>query len=262
MHIRSLALLLTFALAGGVVIAALRAPNTQPPTLNYLVIGQYAILIILVGGLIYLIARRKFSAVWWEALLTLTVFLGVWLTLLLILPLSAALILASFLTLAEIFWRNTALHNLLYLLGSAGVALNFAGWIPGEVLVVGLVLFIVYDMLAGSPGGPIAELAQKLIVFGVIPGFVLPARFSDLGRAVDTAVRSDAALLGAGDIILPLSLVARASFLGRWEAFLVLLGALAGAAVFMFRRDLHPRDALLPLAVGAAVPFIIVQFIL
>ena len=56
-----------------------------------------------------------------------------------------------------------------------------------------------------------------------------------------------------------MSLVARAAFVSVESAAIVLAGVLVGAFVLTHGDDTHPRAALPALAVGAAVPFIILR---
>jgi hypothetical protein len=252
-----------FALGGTLAILVVRVVPFQASVIPWVLTWQYLIIGFLACGLAVATALKRSSRVTWEALLTIAAFLGVWYVILLLgVPVGWSIGIASLLTLAHLFLRVVALHNLFFLLGCVGVALNFALWLPSEVLLVALAVFTVYDMVAGPPGGPIVALTETLVRHGFVPGFILPARPKDLGSDVDAAVHSRAAMLGTGDLIIPLMLVARAAVWGLPEAGFVLAGLLLGAAVLSHRKDLHPRAALVPLAVGAAVPFLAVYLTL
>jgi len=252
-----------FASGGGLGILVVRVIPFQVSSVPWALTWQYLILGFLACGLAVAIALKRASRVVWEALLTVAAFLGVWYVILLLgVPVGWSIGIASLLTLAHLFLRVVALHDLFFLLGCVGVALNFALWLPSEVLLVALAVFTVYDMVMGPPGGPIVPLAETLVRHGFVPGFILPARPKGLWSDVDAAVRSRAAMLGTGDLILPIMLVARASVWGPIEAAFVLAGLLLGAVVLSTRKDLHPRAALVPLAVGAAVPFLAVYLTL
>jgi presenilin-like A22 family membrane protease len=248
-----------FALGGALAILVVRVVPYQASAVPWALTWQYLILGFLACGLVISVALKRSSRVVWEALLTVAAFLGVWYVILLLgVPVGWSIGIASLLTLAHLFLRVVALHDLFFLLGCVGVTLNFALWLPSEVLLVALAVFTIYDMIAGPPGGPIVALAETLVRHGFVPGFILPARLKGLWSDVDTAVRSRAAMLGTGDLILPLMLVARAAVWGTVEAAFVLAGLLLGAVVLSHRKDLHPRAALVPLAVGAVVPFLAV----
>ena len=222
---------------------------------------QLAFIVVLALALFVTVFKRVHSRLFWEILFTLTVFLGVWFLLLFILPLGWALAAASALTLAEVFFPYVFVHDLFYLVGCVGVAVNFAGWLGPDVLLFGLVLFVVYDTVAGPPGGMVEVLAAKLVKAGVIPGLVIPGKIRGLATTLDEAVKSDAALLGAGDLILPLALVAKASFRGPLEGGVIVAGMLVGAVILGRISDGHPRAALPILAVGSAVPFVLLRAI-
>jgi presenilin-like A22 family membrane protease len=175
------------------------------------------------------------------------------------LPIGWALIIAAVLTLSHLFLRNVALHNVFYLLGAAGVAIDFAGWLSPELLLVGLAIMTIYDLLAGPPGGAIEELAGKLVRQGIVPGLVIADRFRDLWVTIDTAMKRNSALLGAGDVILPLALVARAAFAGSWQPLVVLAGILVSSLLLARGEMTHPRAMLPALALGAAAPFIVLR---
>jgi len=258
---RRLFLVSLFVFAGIAVIVVVATAQFFPTArrVQIAISWQYVFLavVVVMGALSFL---RKFRhRMLWEILFTLTLFLGVWYAFLLVLPVGWALAIASACTLAEIFFRNVFVHNLFYAIGAAGVAINFAGWLPSDVLLVGLVAFTVYDMVAGPPGGPIQSFAADLIQKGIIPGAVIPLHARDLTANVDDVVRRDATFLGAGDLILPLCLVARASFRGVGPAVLVLSGLVIGAFLLGRSNDLHPRAALPALAVGAAIPFLVLR---
>lgn len=256
-------LVFTFLAAGfsvigiGVAARAFLATSAIQTALSW----QYGFLAVVVAIGFLSLLRRYRQRLLWEILFTVTLFLGVWYALFFVLPLGWALAVASVCTLTEIFIRNTAVHNVYYIIGAAGVAINFAGWLSPDVLIAGLVVLTIYDMVAGPPGGPVQSLAAELIDAGIVPGIVIPARSADLFSATDEAVKSNAALLGAGDLILPLCLVAKASYHGVEPALIVLGGLVVGALVLGRTGDPHPRAALPALAAGTAVPFIVLRLL-
>ena len=250
-----------YLLAGGIVIFILWLYTSAPSVVHFemIVNWQYAFLLIFLIGAIVSVVRRVHSRLFWEVAFTVTLYLGVWYAFLLVLPVWLALALASALTLAHLFLRTVVLHNLFFVVGAVGVSIDFAGWLSPELLLIGLVGFSLYDMLSGREGGPIEALAKLLVRQGIVPGLVLVDRWRDLHGTVDDAIKRQSVLLGAGDLILPLSLVARAAFSGPLPAALVLV-CLAARTIFLTRgADFHPRAALPTLAAGAAVPFVLLR---
>ncbi len=248
--------------SGVILVIQLARAWTTPPPVHTLSLWQAGFLGLLgVGGLIALVFRLQHRLVW-EIILTLTLFLGVWYVLIFILPLGWALVIAALLTLTEFLWRTVLIHNLFYLLGAIGVAIDFAGWLSPELLVVGLSAFVVYDLVVGPPGRLMEELAQKLVQTGIVPGFVILERWRQLGARLNVVIRDPSVtLLGAGDVILPLSLVARAALRGILPALVTLLGLLLGVLVLSRHSSEHPRAALPALAAGVTLPFLILLFL-
>lgn len=256
-------LLFLFALIGAIILFVPWAARTTMTVakIGAMVSWQYAFLALFTAACLLSFAKRLRSRLFWEVVFTLTVFLGIWYLFLFLLPIGFALACASLLTLAHLFLRNVLAHDVLYLLGAAGVAINLAGWLSPEVLLAILVVMTLYDTVSGPPGGPIEDLARMLVSRGIVPGFILISRPRDVLSSIDDMIRSDAALLGAGDVILPMCLVARASFAGPFYGGIVLVGLIGGVLVLARRTASHPRAALPALAVGAAVPFLALRLL-
>jgi presenilin-like A22 family membrane protease len=123
-----------------------------------------------------------------------------------------------------------------------------------------LVGLAVYDTFAGRPGGFAARFAASLVHRGIIPGLIVPGRAKDSGLLMTDAVRKeDAVFLGAGDLILPLLLVARASVNAALPAMIVSVGLVLAAAWLGSRGPTKPFPALVPLVFGAGVPYLILR---
>jgi len=220
---------------------------------------QMVFIIILALALLTMLFKRIRSRLFWEGIFALAVFLGMWYFFLFTLPFGYALAAASALTLLQIFFPIIAIHDLFYLIGCVGVVINFAGWLGPDILLFGLVLFSFYDTVAGPPGVSIEILTSKLVKTGIVPGFVIPSRLRELGDLVETPVKDSVVLLGAGDVILPLTLVAKAAIGGPALGAIVLAGIVVGAVFLGSLRDSHPRAVLPILAAGAALPFVILR---
>jgi presenilin-like A22 family membrane protease len=203
------------------------------------------------------ILRKLNVRLFYELLLGVTLFLGVWVFMWFILPWEIALLIAAGLTILQARVRKVMVHDAFILIGAAGIAIHFAFMFPLGKLAVILVAFALYDMLAGRPEGIAARLAGTLIHRGVIPGLIVPARRAQACGEIAAVVKDpDAAFLGAGDLILPLILVARASERGVACAAAVSAGLILGAFWLVRRGPSKPRPALVPLLIGAGLPFI------
>lgn len=262
-HTLRLMLLAQYVFAGGVLLLVLWFVRSARvvPSASIITWWQMVFLGVFVFALFFTLLKKVKSRLFWESIFTLTVFLGVWFLLLFILPFGWALGIASTLTLLQVFFPYVIIHNLFYLIGCVGVAVNFAGWLAPDVLLFGLVLFSIYDTVAGAPGGAVEILASRLVTVGIIPGLVIPDRVKVLFTSLSDVSKGDSSLLGAGDVILPLTLVAKAAIHGVELGGIVLAGLVLSAAVLGRISDGHPRAALPILAAGAAVPFVILRAI-
>lgn len=269
-------LLLLFFIAGGlsVVLGGFVSAHLAEASIQVVSRAQQVMVLLAGVGAGIVFATKLNKRLVWESVFFLGVFLGAWYLGLMIFPWKIALFLVSAMTLSQFLIRNVLMHNAFYLAGSLGIALNFAGWLAPEVLVVLLVAFTAYDMLAAHPDGPIVILARQLIRWKIVPGFILPPQFSGLFQSVDRMTLRDpsvmpvdvsenvddqglqqAALLGAGDIILPAAIIIRAALVDVRLGMCCFIG-LMGGALLLAKEDLHPRAALPPLAVGVAIPFV------
>ncbi len=239
------------------------APRFAAFSLQFLSVWRLGVLtLILIAMGITLFTKQRVLVVW-ESVFVLILFFGSWFLFLLLLPFPSALLLASAFTIAHLFGRNTLLHNLFFGISAIGIAIAFAGWFSSDLLMGGLVLFSLYDMLAEPAGGPILGLAERLVHRGIVPGFLCPSSWRDVISSVDTVVKREAVLLGVGDVLLPLALVARAAFVPRWWPSIVVLGGLLLAVSLLLSRDLrHPRIAVPVMAAGVLIPFLVLRFFL
>lgn len=251
----------TYVLLGFLVAFAVRsaAASDAPPTTalpdgvaSWQVFVFVAAILLLAGIVVRILNVRAF----YELLLGVTLFLGVWVYAWAVMPWEAALLVAAAFTVIQARVRRVWVHDAFVVVGAAGIALNFAFIFSLKAIAFILVAFVIYDMFAGRPGGVAVKLAGSFIHRGVIPGLIVPASASGLAADVKATIRKvDSVFLGAGDLILPLTLVAYAAILGVWHAVMVTGGIVLGAMWLAQRKSLKPFPALIPLAIGGAVPF-------
>jgi hypothetical protein len=204
---------------------------------------------------IWLTAKVR-SRIFWAAVFSLTLFLGTWYALLMLLPVGYALLAASAVTVAHFFLDRLWTHDLFYLTGLVGLGLSLGSWLSSEALLVGLVGLAVYDIVAAPPRRFILGFAESLLKQGIVPGLAIPGSLKGYFAPVGAGIRqADGVLLGAGDVAVPLILVAKAFGAGLLPGSLVLAGTIAGAWLTGSDSDLRPRPALPVLAIGCGLPF-------
>jgi presenilin-like A22 family membrane protease len=193
------------------------------------------------------------------ALFGAALFLGVWVYCWSLFPWEIALLIASGMTIIQARVRRVAIHDLFVLLGSAGVAIHFAFIFTDRSLIMIFAAFFIYDMVAGRPNGPVVKMASALVHRGVIPGLILPSGLKRLMTPVATAIREpDSVFLGAGDLILPTTLVARAAAFGWWQALAVGMGGLIGFSFVAWRKSLRPFPAFVPVGLAVCIPYFMI----
>lgn len=222
--------------------------------------AQELIIFAICAVLVVAVFRKVKSRNAWELAFAAGVWLGSWYAFLLVLPIAEASILGACVLAIFVFKPRVWSHNLAFVLGSIGLAFNFAMTFPPDVLLVGLVALTVYDMVLAAPHGPMVELASSLVQRGVIPGIVFVPRKTDLSASV-AQPKPDWTLLGAGDLMLPLALVVSASLVSLWYGALVCVGMVIGALLLVRGELFHPRAALPYLALGAAIPFFVLRLL-
>lgn len=249
-------------LASFAVRRLISVPSYTPSTIPAgIITWQFFVLVAAFLLLIGFIIRKLNVRLFYELLLGVTLFLGVWVFMWFVLPWEIGLLIAAALTILQARVRNVIVHDAFILIGAAGIALHFAFMFPLTRLAIILVAFLVYDMFAGRPGGIAVKLAQTSIHRGVVPGLIVPASPAQAIGDIKNAIKSpDAVFLGAGDLILPLILVTRASVQGILPASAVGAGLLAGAYWLSRRGPSKPFPGLVPLLIGAGIPFIILHF--
>ena len=221
-------------------------------------------LMVMIGMLIlFLIIRLIHFSGFIAALFGAALFLGTWVYCWSLFPWDIALLIASGLTIVQARIRRVFVHDLFVLVGAAGIAINFAFMFTDKSIAMIFACFLIYDMVAGRPNGPVAQMASALVHRGIVPGLIVPARVKTLFASISSTIhQSDSVFLGAGDLILPVTLVARAAAFGWWQPLVVMLGALIGFSILGWRRSSKPFPALIPLGVGVCIPyFMIVLFI-
>ncbi|MEN9558092.1 MAG: hypothetical protein RL141_461 [Candidatus Parcubacteria bacterium] len=222
-------------------------------------------LVFLAAGILVaaLLIRKVRARMAWELLLGITLFLGVWFYFWVIVGGDIGLLLAAAGTFLQAWVRRVGVHNLFILCGAAGVALNFAYLLPVHIPLILLVGFAAYDTFVGRAGAVGAEVVASLVHRGMVPGIVIPGRFGGLWALLRDEIRQPAArFLGVGDLVLPSVAVARAAVFGFAPAVAVAVGTVVGAVWLAQHRPEDPRPfpALVPLAIGAGIPYAFVLF--
>lgn len=209
--------------------------------------------IVVIGSLVLLI-RRKVSRVMWEGIFAIAAVVGVWYGMLLTgQALSIVVVISAALTFGAIVSRRVIVHDVFYLIGSAGLGVAVATWLPWQVIVIGLVSFAAYDTVAAPVGGAIRHLTATISNASVLPGIVLPATGSGWLKSIAEIDRERAVLIGAGDLVFMSALASQFAVAGIRQGSLFLLGIVGGGCIGLAIGGRHPsRFVLVVIAASAS----------
>lgn len=256
-----------------------------------LILGRQALVVLIGVGAAMTFFTKYSKRLVWEAVFFVAAMLGAWYVFFLFFPWKIAVFLGFALILGEVFLRNVLWHNVFFVLGSLGLALTIAGWLSVEVLAVLLAAFTAYDMLAAHPDGAVGVLARHLLAKGIVPGFILPPRYIGLFQSMDRVIERPlysvpstqysegvidlekeerrlhqelglerTALLGAIDVVLPLTLIVRSAMVDVRMGIACVIGLMAGG-IFLSQSGYHPRHVISALNMGVVIPFVGMQLI-
>ncbi len=133
-----------------------------------------AILIVL---MIVSMFRKKASTIWWEVMLMVIAFSGVWIFVLAVFPPWFAILSASLLTVLAFAWYATYSINLFYIIGCVGIGLlSVWHFLPSSIIFLALGVLL-YDHYR-SQEMKMAVLYHDARKSGLVPGFLLPVDYS------------------------------------------------------------------------------------
>lgn len=152
--------------------------------------------------------RKNMTTIWWEAILFLVSFAGVWILALALLPFWLAIIFAALATLIVYFWQNTMVGNLFFFAGALGIGLLGTWHFSSTVILAVGAGVLLYDIYR-SREIAMATLFYEARKTGLAPSVVIPVKFSYWFKD-----RSKVWLPGKGRIVgfLPLAVLAALGF--------------------------------------------------
>jgi len=241
--------------------------TVQPVSFGGFSFYDFLILLIFVVLFIFLASRfQKFGAVFYKVILTFLIFggsqaiFGIWLG-------SAASILASvILTVLFWFFQTVFMQDIAMILTLAGIGSIFGlSFAPTAVLLI-LIIFSFYDIIAVYKTGHMIKLAESMIRSHAIFGLVIPSSLGGLKERMSrVAPGEEFMILGSGDVIFPLLLsasivrisIAQAAMVGIFSA----VGLFLMYWLFTHQKVRKPMAALPPIAGASIVGYLIALLI-
>lgn len=234
----------------------------NPEIVPWKILVAFAVLTLLMIAMLKLPRGKGFIfraffilAVWWGGALT----LSVWMQDIFALSIMTALIILW------LFWNKVFLHNMLVVLGIAGVASVFGLRFTPESIIVLLIIFAVYDIIAVYKTKHMVKLARAMLDFKAIFAIIAPRKFSNFtAKMSEVAPGKEFMLLGGGDIAFPLMLASSVSISSLTSSFIIIgfsfFGLLLTFALF-FKLSKKPMPALPPIAIFSILGFFVSKFI-
>jgi presenilin-like A22 family membrane protease len=220
----------------------------------------------------------KFKEIVYKGFFIITVFWGGMTVLNLFLPTFIAILIMGILIMLWLEFPTVWVHDVLMVLGLAGVASFFGLGFTPPIVVALLLIFSVYDFIAVYKTKHMVLMAKEMIEKKVILGFIIPKdlkffkdklkeiRVGPVARASREAGAPDLRnfmILGGGDVVFPNLLAAAVIPSGILKALIIVLFSLIGSffSYYIFMREKEPIPALPPVALFAIIGYLITLFL-
>lgn len=167
------------------------------------------------------------------------------------------------------FWLktpNVLVHNFLLISGMIGVGSVFGLSLDPLLIVVLLLIFSIYDVIAVYKTKHMIKMAKEMIEARAIPGIILPQKISEISAPLeDVRMGGRFLILGGGDIIFPLilvtSLVPQSILYSLIVAIFATIGLLVSIWIFISQKTRQPIPALPPIALFSIIGFLITRIL-
>jgi len=233
----------------------------QEPSL-WKVLVNFGIITLLIVGLSYFKKLQKSRKVVFKGTFIVAVFWGSLFLLSFYLPLIPMLVLIGGLILLWLFKPKVWLHNLLIMLGLAGAGAAIGISFSPISIVVLLLIFSVYDVIAVYKTKHMVKMAKEMVAANSIIGFIIPQKlkgFKENLKNVNPGGKF--MIIGGGDIVFPLVFCASLTSVGIKETLIVLvfsyLGLLLSYYTFVSQKISRAIPALPPIALLSILGYLL-----
>jgi presenilin-like A22 family membrane protease len=272
------ALLFTLTQVLGIFVAirvskVLEALEIKPEPINLSNLLIYFVVITLVI-LAFLKISKKGSGVMLQIFFVLAVFSGLDILFGTFTGEPTATILAAGLIILRFVRPTVWLHNLVVIGGLAGIgAMLGITLLPRDAIIL-LIILAVYDVIAVYKTKHMVKMAKAMIKKRVILGIIIPEKILGLKasmadveqdkipvkRILKPGERGKFMILGGGDLVLPLLLIASVANQNIWQSVIILIFALLGLLamhLLFIKLKSKPMPALPPLAVFSILGYLV-----
>lgn len=272
------ALLFTLTQVLGIFVAirvskVLEALEIKPEPINLSNLLIYFVIITLVI-LAFLKISKKGSGIMLQIFFVLAVFSGLDILFGTFTGEPTATILAAGLIILRFVRPTVWLHNLVVIGGLAGIgAMLGITLLPRDAIIL-LIILAVYDVIAVYKTKHMVKMAKAMIKRRVILGIIVPEKILGLKasmadveqdkipvkRILKPGERGKFMILGGGDLVLPLLLIASVANQNIWQSVIILVFALLGLLamhLLFIKLKSKPMPALPPLAVFSILGYLV-----
>ncbi len=243
----------------------LRTEIIQPTMDIFANTNSWSILLwLLISGLLLyaMIRFERFGGGFYKLFFTLLIFIGIE-SIFLAFNMGIAVILALVLTI--IYWqqKNIFFRNILVALSLAGLALTIGlAFTPTSIVII-LILFAFYDVVAVYVTGHMVKMANVMIRARAIFGFVIPTKQSFFRLSSEEIRPGDnVMILGSGDVLLPMMLAVSMTPFSIEKGFIIaifnLFGLLLMQLLFENQKVRRPMAALPPIVLFSILGYLVV----
>src|SRR6056297_4090102 len=237
----------------------------QEPSL-WRVLVSFGIITLIIVAISYFKKMKKSKKVVFKGAFIIAIFWGSLFLFSLYLPLWPLLTLVGGLIGLWLISPKIWLHDLLIIFGLAGAGTAMGVSFSPLSIVILLLIFSVYDVIAVYKTKHMVKMAKEMIGANAIIGFVVPKRlkgFKESLKKVEPGGKF--MIIGGGDIVFPLVFCASMTSIGIIETSIVMifsfLGILISFFTFFSQKIRKPIPALPPIALFSILGYLLTLFI-
>jgi len=246
------------------IVTVKRIDIPQIPFLQFII--QFFLATLFIYLLIHFIKLKKQKSTIFKVLFVLAVFWGGMLVINSWIPGTPSFLLMGFLI---IWWWKKPLiliQDLCIMLGIAGAGSMLGLAFSPEAVIIFLIIFSIYDLIAVYKTKHMVEMAKEMIKSKAILGMIIPPDFSGFQESLKEIKPGGRFLiLGGGDIVFPLflcsSLIPSGIFNSLIVAFFSLFGLFVSFWFFVSQKKRKPIPALPPIAFFSILGYLMTKIL-
>ena len=164
------------------------------------------------------------------------------------------------------FLKSILIHNILLILGIAGVGSVTGLRIDGGTAIIILAIFSIYDYIAVYKTKHMIKMAREMAEGDALMAFIIPQNLADFKKDLkEVKPGGNFLILGGGDIAFPLLFATSLLSSGIANSIVVaifsFIGLIASFLIFIFQKERQPIPALPPIALFSIIGYLVTRLI-